>query len=203
MKIISKHKDYYDYIKGIYGEDDKLVLERSTMSSTYIPTSDSFLLEIYFCDLLYSGLIHNGEVYWGEDIVQFESKKPSSYFWITNYTKESTAKYYNVLLKNHRFNHLHIRKDPIESKANEICCCPILILINSYSSYNKKIDYAKLDKFPILKDYNFHKVLSPEDVWIKLSAWLGKDRPIISTQTDKEKIISAGFDLKSSFRNIK
>ena len=28
MKIIAKVKDYYDYLKGIYGEDPKLVLNR-------------------------------------------------------------------------------------------------------------------------------------------------------------------------------
>lgn len=28
MKIISKHKDFYDYLVGIYGEDEKLVFDR-------------------------------------------------------------------------------------------------------------------------------------------------------------------------------
>ena len=28
MKIISKYKDYYDYLTGIYGVDDKIVLDR-------------------------------------------------------------------------------------------------------------------------------------------------------------------------------
>ena len=27
MKIISKYKDYYDYLQGIYGVDEKLILD--------------------------------------------------------------------------------------------------------------------------------------------------------------------------------
>lgn len=29
MKIISKFKDYYDYLQGIYGQDPKATYERS------------------------------------------------------------------------------------------------------------------------------------------------------------------------------
>lgn len=39
MKIISKHKDYYDYMCHIHGVDNKLVLDRRDSDYT-----DSFLL---------------------------------------------------------------------------------------------------------------------------------------------------------------
>ena len=34
MKIISKYKDYYDYLQGIWGMDEKLTLDRTEYTTT-------------------------------------------------------------------------------------------------------------------------------------------------------------------------
>lgn len=45
MKIISKYKDYYDYLSGIYGIDDKKILDRTIYKPmNYVP--DEFILII-------------------------------------------------------------------------------------------------------------------------------------------------------------
>ena len=47
MKIISKYKDYYDYLSGIYGEDPLKVLDRRE-----VDPSDN-IRTIVFCDKIY------------------------------------------------------------------------------------------------------------------------------------------------------
>ena len=56
--------------------------------------------------------------------------------------------------------------------------------------------------YPIFKEYEFHKVFSAEKIWLLLSEWLGKEKEV-NNFPDKEKILAHGFDLKSSFRNVK
>ena len=74
--------------------------------------------------------------------------------------------------------------------------CPILFVRkNPYG-------HDEYEIFPILKDYNVGKVISPERIWIMLSEWLAKEKPIENKQTDKEKIVSKGFDIKTSFRKM-
>jgi hypothetical protein len=46
-------------------------------------------------------------------------------------------------------------------------------------------------------------MLSPDEIWIELSNWLSRTVEIPDNMTNKEKIISAGFDLKTSFRKDK
>ena len=49
------------------------------------------------------------------------------------------------------------------------------------------------------------KVLSPESVWTNVYNYLvaTKDKPVQDRRTNTEKILSAGFDTKTSFRNVK
>ena len=49
------------------------------------------------------------------------------------------------------------------------------------------------------------KVLSPESVWTNVYNYLvaTKDEPVQDRRTNTEKILSAGFDTKTSFRNVK
>ncbi|MBO7445322.1 MAG: hypothetical protein J6T86_02805, partial [Bacteroidales bacterium] len=58
---------------------------------------------------------------------------------------------------------------------------------------------------PILKETWLTKVLSPESVWTNVYNYLvaTKDEPVQDRRTNTEKILSAGFDTKTSFRNVK
>jgi len=49
------------------------------------------------------------------------------------------------------------------------------------------------------------KVLSPESVWTNVYNYLvaTKDEPVQDRRKNTEKILSAGFDTKISFRNVK
>lgn len=74
--------------------------------------------------------------------------------------------------------------------------CPILI-----SHYDNEIYIHH----PILKEHFINKIYDPHTIWIMLSEWLGKQK----TKNEKEvpigdnniRILSHGFDLKTSFRH--
>ena len=77
--------------------------------------------------------------------------------------------------------------------------CPIFL----YDKDSKTI----YQEFPSLKELGVNKVIDAIDLWILLSEWLGnritEKEPIVPIGDDKTRILSAGFDLKTSFRNIK
>lgn len=192
MRIISTYKDYYDHLQGIYGVDTKLVLDRrgDYYSITYKP-SIQCVHTLYIGEWMIQGFWNNGQIYFGEDIKQFEkirfyssSKKNLKEYWII-----PDGKYTNMYcLKQPKYLG---DKSPTWKQD-----CPIL-----FNSGTKFL------KFPILKDWNVQKIFSAKEVWNILSEWLGKkiDKNLNkqSEASNNTKILSAGFDLKTSFRKIK
>lgn len=199
MRIISKFKDYYDYLRGIYGEDEKLTLDRTEFTQNILHSSPNGVLDFFVCDMNYQALLKDGKIYWGEDIAQF-SKEPKYWFYY-RHALGKKEDYYHVDIQKSKFNSetLVISKLPQPTQWNEKLACPILI---RDLKYDRDVQECELNVFPILKEYDFHKVMDPTAIWIALSTWLAKPKEILDTQTDKEKVISAGFDIKTSFRNM-
>ena len=58
---------------------------------------------------------------------------------------------------------------------------------------------------PILADTFIPKMIPPTDIWQALYAHLSslRDKPFTDTRSDVQKLESAGFDKKTSFRNVK
>ena len=93
-----------------------------------------------------------------------------------------------------------------------------IVLVSKYGMYNDRfagrelrftreywqVDHALIEN-PILKETWLTKVLSPESVWTNVYNYLvaTKDEPVQDSRTNTEKILSAGFDTKTSFRNVK
>ena len=185
MHIISKFKDYYDYLQGIYGIDKKLILDRTDFSPIpYIP-SIICTSSIIIGDYLVEGLWYKGNIYYGKEIEKLGIISNSNYSFGID-----TDKRYLVE------GNVSVLKKPILLKNSPAYESKCPILIKKWNGY---------DKNPILKEYSFHKVYSAFEIWTMLSEFLGKlnDNHTQAIQTDKEKILSHGFDLKSSFRNLK
>jgi hypothetical protein len=53
-----------------------------------------------------------------------------------------------------------------------------------------------------LSEIGIASILPAHDIYLMLSEWLAPKDIDVSKQTDKEKILSAGFDLKTSFRKM-
>lgn len=188
MKIISKFKDYYDYLQGIYGVDEKLILDRRKFIKPNKFTSNFDKVTLFICDYQIEGIYLNNEWLYGDEIAPY-ALPPKKYYYGIEY---KSYWFIHNSEKPHNPHKVLKYSKLLNLSPNDNFKFPILIQIDEELRFN-----------PILKDYSIHKVFSPEQMWIMLSNWLSKPKDILNNQTDKEKIIAAGFDLRTSFRNIK
>lgn len=211
MRIISKYKDYYDYLQGIWGSDEKLILDRTEFSPKILSYDDFQIITLYICGYKIQGLAMGGEFLWGDDMLPYiekdrktglpkESKKTGGDdgFWMKGF--DGFEHMWEIDLPSNfkpwNWTTYYILKYPLlkrEPSPNTIENCPILL-----ERWKGQYQHN-----PILKDLNFHKFWSAEEIWIKLSEWLARQHTEIvhDTRTNKEKVLSAGFDLKTSFRH--
>ncbi len=200
MKIISKYKDYYDYLQGVYGVDEKLILDRRDFANPTI-ISDINIIRLYIAGNIIEGYQYYDKFYYGKDIEQFA--RPESE--LNNRQLKENC----YFVKRSKFHHddYVIRKSIVKDikNVNEITKCPILM--EHYWGANAEVpNIGNFIKYPKLELLNVKSVLKPHDIWIMLSSWLSsqiKDAVPNPEQTNKEKILAAGFDLKTSFRNVK
>lgn len=209
MLIQSKFKDYYDYLAGIWGVDEKLVLDRTKFTPKLAPFKDYDKVTLYICDYKIQGLAMKGEILWGDEMLPYIKKdyktglpkedkgKPDSY-WMKGF--EGYEHVWTIDLPERyrpwNWKTYYILKHPVKiegsTSPNQIENCPILL-----SRWDGDYEHN-----PILKDLNFHQHTPAEVIWIKLTEWLAKkhEEVVQDTRTNKEKILSNGFDLKTSFR---
>ena len=209
MKIISNIKDYYDYLVSFYGMDDYVVFDRRKN-------------KVLRTELQY-------DLLWSKDLV-FETIGDNYYFCclcagnnfdciilkrtIDNQVEKKVVNIklipWNKYVPNwnsrmfSKEEYLDRIKDFVKSKISpenplifaKINCNRI------YYPYYKTID---LIFNPILKDTPFTSIMKPEKVWEGIYNYLlsCKEPKIIDNRTDIEHLESAGFDKKTSFRNIK
>jgi hypothetical protein len=179
MKIISKHKDYYDHMIGIYGRDELIVYDRrlTSLPEDYLDryfikkhSMSSVRYEFYICGKIYRVVLVGDKSY---------HQASDQLDWRDN-----------IFLDTNRNKPTNI---------NEKFRLPVLA----------RADFLNRDKFsiPILSGFGFASRIPPEEMYQKIYTFLSwlKDNPTPEpNQTDKEKVQSHGFDLKTSFRpNIK
>lgn len=180
MKIISKYKDYYDYLQGIYGVDNKLILDRREYD-TYTPTENEKLI-FYIGGYIIEGLWKNNKCYYGNDLLQFKTQP--KYYYLFKPKSE-----FSVNIGDTIFSTI-IEKD--NTNINEKENCPILL------KYNKEyLHYIKLDQF------NLASFIPAEEIYTLIVNWISLQltkKEQIKEVDDKLKIVNKGFDLKYSFR---
>ena len=183
MKIISKFKDYYDYLVGIYGMDDKIVYERNQSSG--IDIYDGHLYSLWICDEQYYGIGKYKIISWNiDDLI---NHKDDFEFTCWLYKKIQLKKNDNTI---NYFRWKYFNKGE-PKKVNTKENCPI-ILGGENGIRN-----------PNLSSINF-KEITPHDMWIKLTEWFSpKDIQMDKPPTDMNRFESKGFHKKTSFRKIK
>lgn len=179
MKLISNFKDYYDFLISKYGIDEKCIYER--VCSTEHNDSKWYKSGVYNPNF-------NLEIY-----------KP---FRINFCGKTYFGHYYNgkiyygldaeFIPKSFKTDWGRMSRDivsePKDTDINEINKCPVMI--------------GKDIKNPKLSDFQFGKVMPAEEAFLQISNFIMREPLIINKQSDKEKIVAHGFDLKSSFRKV-
>jgi hypothetical protein len=211
MIILSKHKDYYDHLAGVYGIDEKIVLDRRVCHrlklDDYEYSDRDRKLVVDFCGIRYIGLWKSGKFYWGDKIKQFAleprremGKRGVTWKYMSREYWRGDETMYTVYMKDVGFGTPQYTRFPVNPKkvkTNELANCPILF------SNTEETNPDAMHRFPILKDMGFGSVISPEDAWIQISNFMSRNIVIPNKQTDKENNISHGFDYKKSFRKEK
>lgn len=198
MKIISKHKEYYDYLTGIYGIDELLVYDRRT-DLLFKPIESDSIIEYKFaiCNKIYYIIQYNKNFYHTIDeltelnnILIKENIGCISNSGFSKYISPFYKKDINIIHKilNYETNVNKINREPV--------------LVSTVKSFYKDVD---LDwSIPFLSEFNFARWIEPTDIYNEISqfiSWLKDNPQIPNNQTNKEKILSHGFDFKKSFRH--
>lgn len=198
MKIISNYKDYYDFLQGIYGIDPKVVYERICLTGSdsewhkagmyrpqYMAIKDYDRFEfapIAICGRIYCVYIHNKKFYFGDnhealDRLRYKILRDDRNMF-------SDALYYSKY---------HLQTTDINEQEN----CPICLL-----GYGWRSGFYASVKNIRLSDFGINQILSPNDMYIMISNFISREKPIVDKRTDIEKLTSKGFDKKTSFMKM-
>lgn len=213
MRILDKCKEFYDYVVSIYGIDNDIILDRRNKEDHDFPDnirnweynylsngSLYFVLEIGYNQYLFKVDYIEGKKQNVQLIKVFESN-----YQMIDYKAEFKVTYkHNVTYK------LKHREDLLSNVTNfyevpllqtAICLKEITIetlrfdqLANRSTIKNK--EYVNLNPFA--------KYLDPVTVYNQIYNFLlsKKDKKIVDSRTDVQKLESAGFDRKTSFRKM-
>jgi hypothetical protein len=198
MKIIDKKRDFYDYLVGIYGIDEKLVLDRRNSTNIQFPPN---YLRFYIAGYIIEGLYVDKKFYYGKALDKFKIKDGRnrtymSKHWNRDYEKSILVKYNEreyVTDENWIYQEPILDKDDINQRFN----CPILIATNAP---NREVD---VKEYPLLKDFDLAKFIPAETIYQWLSAWLGNQITLKEQSPELSndgKIEAKGFCKKRSFR---
>jgi len=204
MKILSKHKDYYDYYQGIFGMDKSKVYNRKDVYKlgeynpiTSIPPTEETIYDFFICGKRYRILEYKGKLYHSVEEMEILDKL---------LIKESSDKYASGIHVDDWKNRVSKNKiklqydvtNGIETDVNMKQREPVLI--------NRKKTWHSTDddySTPLLSDFNFHKVMDAKTIYIEVETflgWLVDNPPLPDKQTNVGKITGHGFDKKTSFR---
>lgn len=209
MKIISKYKDYYDYLKGIYGEDPLLILDRRT-STNYISyeellnSTNPYLLQIKIGNYNYLALWYNKQLLYGDKLKPYLMDRVTAFPSIYKYNKSSDEMFLNLPELKRPFNYEFLTEVKSDSIIN-ICYIDLIDYVNNRkfinNKYFKNIDYPNLS---LLKGIG--GLIEPHKAWLHITDYLSeqltKKEPDQPVGDDIIRLQSAGFDKKTSFRNM-
>lgn len=205
MKIISSHKDYYDSCMHTVGIDEhikyirenvKIEITDLDLKELYLPNTSTFFFRLdtkYYFNIL--GIA--GKLY--PILIIREYNKPAKHI----YDIDEIKKQFDNCFKDRWWHNF----DKFISQLNNS------VILNIFYKYNTatfllsvNVERISLELEPILKDLETFKILHTYTIYQELSMFISErlnNEINGSTLTDKEKIISKGFDLKKSFRKEK
>jgi len=226
MKIISKLKDYYDYIPHLYGGGDpKIVYDRRRIGELEEIGGYSYLrdlqVEVKNFPNLYPGFVHKDNPYnfrsenWGFKTLVVCGKP---YLLINTTPLAGNPDNWEVFIKD---KHSHLVKPDtyrlhrdwgIEfgslTDLSKKIGHPVFV-VNHVEQYHKYVKVTIDGNCPILSSLGFPSLMTAEQLYQDLSYFIlnkMKDSPDLQPPTvisDKEKVVQHGFDVKQSFRHRK
>jgi hypothetical protein len=212
MKIISKHKDYYDYFQGIYGVDKMKILDRRSENPyTKLEAVKGKVYHYTFsiCNELYDIFYHNGNLYHTyKDFIKLSKETPNIRIYHNKkyyqYNENGKDSFFTFNLSKEVWDELQGRKTNLNSKMRK----SILVQCSDITDnrYRCNITESRMNDNVILSEFKFIKKLDAQSIYSKLDmfiGWLNDNPEKKSNITNIEKIKSKGFDTKKSFRHRK
>lgn len=215
MKIIAKVKDYYDYVGKIYGEDEAIVYKRLDLiddeykkveiESPFNKTSQVFGLPDLRTDSYFHQLIVCGHVF----TVYKESYIDTNYKLLTKEQLdkiiEERAKLY--FYRPHSISNYY--QGEYVKQAADICKVagqPVIV----FAGTDYKVEKVYIDRrIPNLGELGISAFFKPEELFQMIQQFISNEirtnpdnQPPVG-QDNNNKIVSHGFDLKTSFRHRK
>jgi len=203
MKILSKYKDYYDYLTGVWGEDPKLVLDRREFDT--ISLVENTVYHIYIGNFKIEAFYRDGALHYGDKLKEFEKAEPYSKY----YTKPISYKTHaNIVTKSwidargrNRIDTKWVNTVVVEGtgKVTVKENCPIIVKQESANGSNIVHSF----KYVKLEDLGLAKFVDATDTYRMISEWLANrvdEMELTTSTTDEQKIENKGFDKKTSFR---
>lgn len=233
MKIISKRglNDYYDYICGTEGIDNRVVYDRREPcilnKSTYEGNfADNWLRVIFGRDVIKSvysseAMFNDQQKHMSTKWVRVPGKQwPKRVKTITGNTFIVCLEvgflqwYFEIERWLDESDKLNVARTLIEKKriqksekASSSVVSVIPCTTNIYGNINFIYKYGKLVEFtnPIMKDTWIPSMIDARDMYDAIYECCAaqNDHEFVDSRTNDEHIESNGFDRKTSFRNIK
>lgn len=206
MKILSKYKDYYDYLTGVWGEDPKLTLDRREFDT--IELVENAVYFIYIGNFIIEGFCRNGTIHFGEKLKEFETvdEYRSNRKEYLNKVRINTPIEYSRSYKGRRYGGTHydtkwVNTLIVEGKGKLTVaeCCPIIVQQESPNTSS----IVKTYKYPKLEEIGLPSFVDATDVYRMIVEWLAKrvdETELTTSTTNEQKIENKGFDAKTSFR---
>lgn len=177
MKIISQFRDYYDHEVSYFGYDPTRVYDRRLDRNTlnYYNRGNDTWLYFAICGFVQAVYKLNDKYYFKyTDELKIEVEKANVRYFCNNFLQ-----YYGKTDLNLKFRQ------------------PVLLFGCNYDIFKDNPVIVKLS------EYGFPANIPSREMYAKIYEFLGflKDNPPIEDKrTDKEKVYSHGFDVKTSFR---
>lgn len=234
MKIISNFRDFYDYLNGVYGIDEKIVYERICSTENAegkwwksgvhkadhldFPTEYKFYM-LAICGVIYCVYYYNRKFYffpkdkatkdWSfanlnhikslttkkklsptESLIKellSKIKNPSTHTY-------TTQNYKDMFVNDLYYLKYNLEKTDINDKEN----CPVCLI--SKTGSRNELEAGVLN--PKLSDYGIAQIISPNEMYLSICSFLTREKKVVDTRTDIEKLTGKGFDKKTSFRKM-
>lgn len=215
MKIIDNRKDYYDYLASMNGIDERIVYDRRK-SEVLEDDNPESSLNVFFCmKPMQDDTLRKDAYRWekGKRIPYKEGKKnylivetgATTYLFETERwldEADNSKLGFNVTLVWKSEN----GKRLIEDNSPVVMCeCHAYKYFGSRETKISKIMTHTITKDPIMKNTWLKTFIQPEEMYRSIYDWISRmnEPDIKDNRNDIEKLQSAGFDKKTSFRNIK
>lgn len=210
MIIISKFKDYYDFLQGTLGRDNNLILDRTLHSEnedTYLrfkEYTDKFPIRVKLIigNTLFTYFYFKGKSYFEKENCPFIINKKNRYKRIETLFITGEKPNEVTIISKDDFCTKTVEKWQGKEQPSFI---EVEFKSLEYSRYSSNLLYNKKIAFPILEKLGINTFLNPIEIWNLIYNELCKlkDSKEPENISDKEKIVNKGFDLKNSFRNTK